>query len=178
MKDTFFKVFKELALPWVKENVVSEPPPREQFEGDEEFQSEVGEDCTGLGVSPLREFVGSCDLKTSNEDADPDDEAKNKVCISTIHRAKGREWDTVFAAQYDFLPSMCRSRELTRDGRWIKLDESDFDLDTVRLHEEEEMRIAHVAVTRAKRNLYISLMGRPEINPGKDGDSHIIYRKH
>jgi DNA helicase II / ATP-dependent DNA helicase PcrA len=61
-----------------------------------------------------------------------------KVALSTIHQAKGLEWDTVFL---------------------IHLTNSSFPNRKAALEEggiEEERRLFYVAVTRAKRNLYLT----------------------
>ena len=181
MNSIFLKVFRELVIPWVRENVLSTRPTQNEFDADQEFQTEVNEDCTGVGMNPLREFLSSCDLKTSNEDnADVDDEAKNKVVISTIHKAKGREWNTVFVPRFEegFLPGELREKFIDRKGELQTVPPGQMGQEKVRLHREEEMRLAHVAVTRAKRNLFVSKAGdRSSINIGREGDAHIVYHK-
>jgi DNA polymerase III epsilon subunit-like protein len=59
---------------------------------------------------------------------------ENHVCLSTIHKSKGLEWDTVFiiGCADQFFP---------------------YNKDNI----EEERRLFYVALTRAKRNLYLSL---------------------
>jgi len=69
-------------------------------------------------------------------DADPDDE--EHLVLSTIHRAKGLEWDVVFVLHCaeNFFPS---ARSLGDEG----------DL-------EEERRLFYVAATRARNELYLT----------------------
>ena len=61
---------------------------------------------------------------------------------------------------------------VTIDGSEFK----NFGHDEIRQHNEGEMKMAHVAVTRAKENLFISLCkGRPKISLGRNGEPHIEY---
>ncbi len=80
----------------------------------------------------------------------PEDEAQTDVAISTIHKAKGREWDSVEIVD-DFTPPArmpkARNGELTEDQ--IKQA-----LDTVK---EDEVRLLYVGMTRAKKQLSIPL---------------------
>ncbi|MFC1771681.1 ATP-dependent helicase, partial [Candidatus Margulisiibacteriota bacterium] len=79
----------------------------------------------------------------------PDDE--EKLVLSTIHSAKGLEWDTVFliSAIDGYLPS------------FQSLDDPD--------QIEEERRLVYVALTRAKQNLFI-------IKPNLDNSYNNFYR--
>lgn len=86
--------------------------------------------------------------------ADPEQNgtAKNAVSVMTVHKAKGLEFDTVFVAELanKFFPvSSCLYSE--RDL-------------------EEERRVFYVAVTRAKRKLYLSSVRR-RFNWKKKNDS-------
>ncbi|MFN8308964.1 MAG: ATP-dependent helicase [Chitinophagales bacterium] len=71
----------------------------------------------------------------------------NAIKLSTIHRAKGLENDTVFILDYDTLP-------LYRDGQkdWEKVQENN---------------LKYVALTRAKRNLYL-VNSEPIVEIGND----------
>ncbi len=61
-------------------------------------------------------------------------ETPNVVTLSTIHKAKGREWDRVFILGFSkYLPS-----------KWARKD--------WQLHQEDNL--AYVAITRAKRDLF------------------------
>ena len=75
-------------------------------------------------------------------DADEDDGGRDKVMLMTIHSAKGLEFDNVFLIGMEdgIFPS---SRSLD--------NEDDM---------EEERRLAYVAVTRAKKQLYVTSAGR------------------
>ena len=94
------------------------------------------------GRETIEEFLEDCALRTEDED---DDESKDQgVRLSTIHAAKGLEYDTVFlvACENDILPHW----------RSVEKDEGDLNGDNV----EEERRLFYVACTRAERNLHIS----------------------
>lgn len=83
----------------------------------------------------LSEFLEEISLFT---DADRMDTTTDAVNLMTIHSAKGLEFDTVFivGAEEGIFPSK-RSMDTVEDL-------------------EEERRLAYVAITRAKRKLYIS----------------------
>ena len=92
----------------------------------------------------LRVFYDSIHSPERGEiDKEEDDKLKkkNKVTLSTVHSAKGLEWDIVFVmgAQDESFPS---SQAL-----------SSFAL-------MEELRLMYVAVTRPKKELYISFVSR------------------
>ena len=91
----------------------------------------------------LGEFYGQ-DVR-SDSDSDSADE---RVVLSTVHQAKGLEWDVVFAIPLveGALPSR---RSLDEVGG-----------------EEEERRIFYVAMTRARDELYLSY---PIVRPGGVG---------
>ena len=74
---------------------------------------------------------------TDSDDLDGED---NRLKLMTIHTAKGLEFDTVFLVGFE-------------DGLFPSIhDEFSEDLDEM----EEERRLLYVAITRAKKTLYIS----------------------
>ena len=77
---------------------------------------------------------GIADLKRKIEFAFSDEQMKNAVCLSTIHKSKGLESDRVFIICPDKLP-------LT----WENQQEWEF---------EQETNLKYVAITRAKKELY------------------------
>lgn len=81
----------------------------------------------------IQDFVNFAMLQTTH-DKDPN---SNSVQLMTVHTAKGLEFDTVFVIgmEMDIFPS----------ARSIKEKKM-----------EEERRLAYVALTRAKKNLYVS----------------------
>jgi len=74
---------------------------------------------------------------TTQSDSSYADNDEEKLCLSTIHSAKGLEWDTVFilSAIDGYIPSF----------------QSLGDIDQI----EEERRLLYVALTRAEKNLFI-----------------------
>ena len=61
--------------------------------------------------------------------------------LSTIHKAKGLEWDRVFLWRWDLLPSP-----------WARFE----------WQKEQERNAMYVAVTRARRELYFVESGSKE----------------
>ncbi len=81
-----------------------------------------------------------------------DDSRQDGVRIATMHRVKGLEFDVVFAAgvNYGFVPSDEILSECDPD--FIK-----YDLET------KERSLLYVAVTRARRSVYITSFGKPSL---------------
>ena len=86
----------------------------------------------------LEQFLAEAALASDADESDRD--KAEGVRLMTIHAAKGLEFDTVFIAGLEdgLFP-------LRRDGQRLNREE-----------EEEERRLMYVAVTRAKRKLYMS----------------------
>ena len=89
--------------------------------------------CTKENITEFLEYV-SLETKEENEEKKID----NKVIISTIHKAKGLEYD------YVFLPF------------WNQNTFPNFKTLQEKWGLEEERRLAYVAITRAKNNVFIS----------------------
>ncbi|ALV23434.1 hypothetical protein ASO20_02100 [Mycoplasma sp. (ex Biomphalaria glabrata)] len=87
-----------------------------------------GNDPIESSINFLNQFIGT-DISEGNEE--------NKVILSTIHAAKGLEFDIVF------IPFLCE--RIFPNGRSIAEG-----------NKEEEYRLAYVAITRAKKYLYLS----------------------
>lgn len=83
----------------------------------------------------LRGFLEEVSLYT---DADRDNNEKDKVTLMTVHSAKGLEYGNVFVVGFE-------------DGIFPSSRSLDTEEDM-----EEERRLAYVAITRAKTNLYIT----------------------
>ena len=76
--------------------------------------------------------------------------------MSTIHAAKGLEWKVVIVPQWNegFIPTHPNLvDEVQPDGRMTQRQPTEKEL---REHAEEERRLAHVAVTRAKEQLVLT----------------------
>jgi superfamily I DNA/RNA helicase len=115
----------------------------------------------GLGPLVLAEFL-SFVQEADSEGASAVD--RNNVTLSTIHSAKGLEWPVVFCARWN--------QGFTPSNYWVRDDappepgppaeptlpgfRPPVGVDPAAAHAEEERRLAHVAVTRARRHLYIS----------------------
>lgn len=84
------------------------------------------------GYTNILEFLDDLSLDNKQE------ENSDKLVISTIHSAKGLEFDTVFVL--DCIQEVCPST--TEDMRGTEED-------------NEELRCFYVAITRAKNNLYL-----------------------
>jgi DNA helicase-2/ATP-dependent DNA helicase PcrA len=99
-------------------------------------------------ISPLEEYLQQISLLSDQDSLEDDNEL---VTLMTLHNAKGLEYDTVFVigCEDGAFPHM---RALEEGG------------------EEEERRLCYVAITRARRRLYLTwarerrLFGRAERN--------------
>ena len=107
------------------------------------------------GYSVLADFLDEVKLRNT---AEKSGEAANKakVQISTIHSAKGGEWDIVFNARFNegFHPVIPFAMKIDyKAGRRVQYKMSELDMQR---HLAEERRLAHVAFSRAKRRLVIT----------------------
>ena len=89
----------------------------------------------------------------------PNNEMKRgqgKISVSTIHAAKGLEWKVVFVPRWNegFIPSQAYPVEEVQPNGAIR--KRQLTEDELRQHVEEERRLAHVAVTRAKEQLVMT----------------------
>ena len=85
----------------------------------------------------LEHFISELSLQSaSGGEVEDGEEDKERVILSTIHQAKGLEWDTVFVIGLN-------------DGRFPSARSLKTD------YEEEERRLFYVAVTRARDDLYL-----------------------
>lgn len=117
------------------------PDYRERMQDIEQLAVFADQYITREGDSRLSDFLAEASLQesyTGVSGARADSTEQEKIVLSTIHQAKGLEWETVFivhvaAGQF---PSERSLRE--RDGV------------------EEERRLFYVAITRAKKFLYLS----------------------
>lgn len=85
----------------------------------------------------LEHFISELSLQSaSGGDVEEGEEDKERLILSTVHQAKGLEWDTVFVIGLN-------------DGRFPSARSLKTD------YEEEERRLFYVAVTRARDDLYL-----------------------
>jgi len=96
---------------------------------------------------PPAEVVASIELKAAVLAAAADGEG---IELSTIHGAKGREWDTVilYGADDDQMPHFRSLAEAKNAGELSNAI-------------EDERRLAYVAITRTKRDLIVVTTGKP-----------------
>lgn len=109
---------------------------RSRVENMEEFLSAAKDFEERYIENSLEDFLAHISLLADIDKTE--DAAKDSVTLMTVHSAKGLEFDTVFIAGLE-------------DGMFpiIRGDDSDDDI-------EEERRLFYVAITRAKRMLYIT----------------------
>ena len=85
----------------------------------------------------LEQFISELSLQSaSGGEVEEGEENKERLILSTVHQAKGLEWDTVFVIGLN-------------DGRFPSARSLKTD------YEEEERRLFYVAVTRARDDLYL-----------------------
>ena len=84
----------------------------------------------------LEEFINDVMVDTSINNKESGNEKAKKIVISTIHRAKGLEWDHVFICNMEAMYSSAPKDD----------DKDDFCV-------SEDARLLYVAITRAKKEL-------------------------
>ena len=113
----------------------------------------------GEGFEDIIEFLGQLSLMSA-VDGDPSGKREEpdpeQVTLSSIHQAKGLEWNVVFL--------IWLTDGAFPNGRVLEADDEDM--------LEEERRLFYVAITRAKNELY---MVYPQINP-KSYSGEVILR--
>ena len=127
---------------------------RERFENIEELVSVATRHDRVVGRQGVAAFLAEAALAsdqdeldrpkdqgdTSSRDKDQGDTSKRGVALMTVHAAKGLEFDTVFVSGMEegLFPHEGMRNDNNRD-------------------EEEERRLFYVAITRAKKRLYLTL---------------------
>ena len=105
-------------------------------------------DDFGDNITPLSEFLDDVALVTDIKGANDSDDNRLVVSLTTIHAAKGMEYDTVFVVGVE---------EGTLPSAMAKED----------VEIEEEKRLCYVAMTRAKSRLIMSWRKEKSIFSGK-----------
>src|SRR5204862_2606602 len=119
------------------------------------FAETIAEFCEGSADRSLAAFMGHLDLVLlSGEDEEPAPvDAGDAIQVMTIHQSKGLDFDAVF------VPSLVEGR-LPQSARSPRFELPPFVLEPlVRGREDviaEERRLLYVAMTRARRRLYLT----------------------
>lgn len=88
----------------------------------------------------LEDFINEVMVDSSINNKETGDDKVKKIVVSTVHRAKGLEWDNVF---------ICNLESLYKAPTKIdEEEEEDFEV-------SEDERLMYVAITRARKNLEI-----------------------
>ncbi|KAG8080511.1 hypothetical protein GUJ93_ZPchr0007g3373 [Zizania palustris] len=93
-------------------------------------------------VSTLKAFIDYISLRETENFRSRKEENKNSITLTTIHQSKGLEWDVVFIVQ-------------TNDSEIPLLHEYNGTVKEAGSSLEEERRLFYVAMTRARKKLYI-----------------------
>ena len=156
------EIKEELTLTELIDKVLDASGIREELENEDTLESEIRlenlEEFKSItksfeereGVISLEEFLLEISLVSDVEEYKNDD---NRISLMTIHSVKGLEFDNVFVVGmeegiFPHINSLMEEHEL-----------------------EEERRLCYVAVTRAKKRLYLvntrrrTLFGKDSINP-------------
>lgn len=125
---------------------------RERLENARELVSLTVRYDNQVGIESLTQFLEETSLQS---DQDNDTEEKNGVRLMTVHASKGLEFDRVFIVglEQDLFPHKnIGNRKRSKE------------------EEEEERRLFYVAVTRARKHLYLcyaelrTIFGQKQIN--------------
>lgn len=156
------QIKEELTLTELIDKVLDASGIREELESEDTLESEIRlenlEEFKSItksfeereGVISLEEFLLEISLVSDVEEYKNDD---NRISLMTIHSVKGLEFDNVFVVGmeegiFPHINSLMEEHEL-----------------------EEERRLCYVAITRAKKRLYLvntrrrTLFGKDSINP-------------
>lgn len=116
--------------------MLQEENEEERLENLKELKSDIAQSLREDPEMTLESYLQEVSLFTSRAN----EESANCVSLMTVHSAKGLEFDTVFVVNFNdgVFPS---TRSMDEGGRKAL---------------EEERRLCYVAMTRAKRHLYIT----------------------
>lgn len=88
--------------------------------------------------SDIKTFINECMVDTSVNNKEEGKKDAKKIVISTIHRAKGLEWDNCIIS----------NMEPQWTVRMVEEEPDEFDI-------PEDVRLFYVAITRARERLFI-----------------------
>ena len=112
----------------------------------------------------LEEFINDVMVDTSRNNKESGDDKTAKVVVSTIHRAKGLEWDHVFICNMESMYKAPSTGEENGDTFCVS----------------EDARLLYVAITRARKNLSIYAASNDIYGYGKTSVnlSHLLRNVH
>ena len=107
-----------------------------------EAPSEGTDGANASAYEQISKFIEWAALRTDADDKENDQNQKDAVSLMTIHAAKGLEFDVVFLTGMEdsIFPNYQALQRLSYDRYAL----------------EEERRLAYVAITRAKKQLYLT----------------------
>lgn len=124
---------------------------KEKFEAESKFDLQKQDYLSDLRETLLAILHFSSASSISDMEKSLDNlfaEGKNKITLSTIHRAKGLEWDTVFILDSWRCPAKFAKKAAEKNP------------ETCNWMLEQENNLNYIAITRAKTNLiYINIEG-------------------
>eukprot|EP00392_Amoebophrya_sp_AT5.2_P013092 g13203.t1 len=144
----------------------------DEMKGDQEAEDDEDDEddkkkpaAYFTGEDALREYLGTVNMDSTATTGNKKNKkaARPRVTISTIHRAKGKEWKYVFIPHFNegFLPAAARADPRPQPtkgfsaGREKKKPAEAPTSDELDTQYAEECRLMHVAVTRAKLRCYV-----------------------
>ncbi len=124
---------------WLTEQDSAEADAR--YQNVQELLGSIQELCE---QSPELDLDGFLELVTLQTDTDSDEGAQERVTLMTVHAAKGLEFPVVIVAGMEekTFPYVRQGQDEWGEPDWEQL--------------EEERRLAYVAFTRARENLYLT----------------------
>ena len=129
------------------ENILKKTRFREKYRGENRFENGI-RPILETGAAHQTDAAGFLAAVTLSRDTDVYDHRAEKVALITMHAAKGLEFPVVFIAGCE--------------DEWIPYRSS-----TRPINMQEERRLFYVALTRAKRHLFLTKADQRRVNGQK-----------